>query len=142
MRDSSTKHAVVRRLAIEQNLQIALVLGIYEMTDRNTPGVGDVLRKYGLTVLPEAHCYLRLAEKRIDLTTAINRSPADAILHFLYEEDIDPVQSTGYKAALHKRFLSQWIANNGGLAGSSLEDVWEIRERCIASLVSEQRPDR
>ncbi|HWO29322.1 MAG TPA: hypothetical protein VNO32_11045 [Candidatus Acidoferrum sp.] len=34
----STKHALLRRLAIEQGLDIALVLGIYEMTERNTPG--------------------------------------------------------------------------------------------------------
>jgi hypothetical protein len=41
-------------LAIEQNLDIVLVLGIYEMSEQNTPGVGAVLAKYGLTMLPEA----------------------------------------------------------------------------------------
>lgn len=50
----STKHALLRRLAIEQNLDIVLVLGIYEMSEQNTPGVGAVLAKYGLTMLPEA----------------------------------------------------------------------------------------
>ena len=37
----STKHALLRRLAIEQGLDVALVVGIYEMTERNTPGVGQ-----------------------------------------------------------------------------------------------------
>src|SRR5580700_6606875 len=69
----STKHALLRRLAIEQNLDIALVLGIYEMTEENTPGVGAVLAKYGLAILPEAHCYLRAAGRRIDVTRAPRR---------------------------------------------------------------------
>src|SRR5580698_10132355 len=41
----STKHALLRRLAIEQRIDVALVLGIYEMAEQNTPGVGDILRK-------------------------------------------------------------------------------------------------
>jgi hypothetical protein len=123
----STKHALLRRLAIEQNLDIALVLGIYEMAEQNTPGVGDILRKYGLATLPEAHCYVRTAGRRIDVTRAI---PA-AIPHFLHEEDIDPAQITGYKNALHKRFLLKW---SSGLGGWQLADLWNIREECIAVL--------
>ncbi len=68
----STKHALLRRLAIEQNLDVALVLGIYEMAEQNTPGVGDILRKYELVLLPEAHCYLRMARRRIDVTREEN----------------------------------------------------------------------
>lgn len=112
------------------------------MTGENTPGVAAVLRKYGLTVLPEAHCYLRLAEKRIDLTRAVSLNPANSI-SFLYEEEIDPVQSTGYKAELHKHFLSRWIANDPRLAGCSLQDVWDVREQCIANLeLRERHPER
>ena len=130
----STKHALLRRLAIEQHLDIALVLGIYEMAEQNTPGVGAVLHKHGLAILPEAHCYLRAAGKRIDVTREIDQVHAEAISRFLHEEDIDPAQITDYKTALHKQFLSKWIAENGGLGGRSLADVWNIREECIASL--------
>ena len=93
----STKHALVRRLAIEQKADIALVLGIYEMTEQNTPGVGDVLGKYGLATLPEAHCYLRTAGKRIDVTRTARRAPAEPIRRFLHEEEIDPTQITNYQ---------------------------------------------
>jgi hypothetical protein len=130
----STKHALLRRLAIEQDLDIALVLGIYEMTGQNTPGVGNVLSKYGLATLPEAHCYLRVTGKRIDLTRAANPVAAQAIPRFLHEEDIDPMQITDYKAAVHKQFLSQWMADHGGLKGHSSEKIWNIREECIAGL--------
>lgn len=128
----STKHALLRRLAIEQEFNLALVLGIYEMTDRNTPGVGTVLQKHGLFGLLEAHCYLRTADKRIDVTKASFQS--DPIDHFLHEEEIAPHQITDYKAEVHREFLKQWIADSGGLGGLSLSEVWDIREKCIAKL--------
>lgn len=130
----STKHALLRRLATEQDLDIALVLGIYEMTEQNTPGVGSILAKYGLTVLPEAHCYLRTAGKRIDVTRATHQASTQAISRFLHEEDIDPAQITDYKIALHKQFLSGWAAEHGGFGSLSLTNIWEMREECIASL--------
>src|SRR5215813_13450772 len=55
----STKHALLAELAREQGLPVVLTLGIYEMHERNTPGVGVVLDRYGLLYIPEAHCYLR-----------------------------------------------------------------------------------
>jgi hypothetical protein len=121
-------------LAIEQNLDVALVLGIYEMTEQNTPGVGAVLAKYGLTMLPEAHCYLRMAGKRIDVTRAAHRELAEPIADFLHEEEIDPAQITNYKNEVHKQYLSRWITYNGGLDGRSIADIWKIREECIESL--------
>jgi hypothetical protein len=97
----STKHALIRRLAMEQDLDIALVLGMYEMTEQNTPGIGNVLRKYGLAMLPEAHCHLRTSGKRIDLTRDIGRrGRGEEIVGFLYKEDIDPNQITHYKTEL------------------------------------------
>lgn len=130
----STKHALLRRLAIEQELDIALVLGIYEMTEQNTPGVGPVLRRHGLSGLLEAHCYLRTGGKRIDVTRASSERRGEPIERFLYEEEIDPNQITHYKTAVHKKFLMKWMADNGCLSGLSFEEVWEIREACIARL--------
>jgi len=43
-----TKHALLKVLASEQGLPIRLMLGIYEMNARNTPGVGHVLEEYHL----------------------------------------------------------------------------------------------
>jgi hypothetical protein len=130
----SSKHALLRPLAIEQNLDVALVLGIYEMAEPNTPGVGEILRKYELVSLPEAHCYLRMAGRRIDVTRAVDHVPFAAISRFLHEEDIEPAQITDYKSALHRQFLLKWIADNSGLGGRSPADLWKIREECIARL--------
>ena len=133
----STKHALLRRLALEQGLDLALVLGIYEMTDSNTPGVGPVLRRYGLDSMLEAHCYLRTAERRIDVTRA--SCGRGEPLCFLHEEEIEPKQITDYKTSVHKKFLQRWMAESRGASGFSLDEIWAIREQCIASLAESSR---
>ena len=130
----STKHALLRRLAIEQGLDVVLVLGIYEMTKHNTPGVGPVLERHGLNGLPEAHCYLRAGGKRIDVTRPPSVRRVEPIERFLYEVEIDPKQITHYKTAVHKKFLMKWMADESGLAKLSFDEVWGIREECIAKL--------
>jgi hypothetical protein len=55
---------------------------------------------------------------------------------FLHEEEIEPAQITSYKIALHKQFLSQWVTDNSGGGRRSLEEIWKIREECIARLSS------
>jgi hypothetical protein len=130
----STKHALLRRLATEQALEIALVIGIYEMNGRNTPGVGGVLENHRLANIPEAHCYLRDRGIRIDVTRAIDDVPTEAIARFIHEEDIAPESIGDYKIALHRRFMQQWIDANAAMRGRSLDDLWRIREECIAAL--------
>jgi hypothetical protein len=134
----STKHAMLRRLAIEQGFDLVLVLGIYEMNERNTPGVGSVLQRHGLEVLPEAHCYLRVGDRRIDVTRQPARCDVESISHFLHEEQIDPNQITTYKMGVHKGFLQQWITEERGLGELSLATIWAIREACIAALSRRQ----
>lgn len=131
----STKHALLRRLATEQGLDVALVLGIYEMHARNTPGVGSVLQKHRLASLPEAHCYLRFRGDRIDITREIEAHLPEAIAHFLHEEDIAPEQICHYKETVHRKFLARWIAKTGtGTGGRTLSEIWRIREEYIAAL--------
>jgi hypothetical protein len=130
----STKHALLAALAHEQVLPIVLTLGIYEMHERNTPGVGAVLRQYGLSSLPEAHCYLTYEGRRIDITRS-GAEPTEPISLFLYEETILPAQIGEHKVTRHRRFMQDWVNSNETLVkGQSLEDVWQIREACIAAL--------
>lgn len=129
----STKHALLAQLADEQEVDIALMIGIYEMTDRNTPGVGAVLDKYGLSYLPEAHCYLLYQARRFDVTRS-SAEPTEPIERFLYEERITPPQISSYKVELHKRFVQEWVAAAGVTGNWSWEEIWRIREECIAAL--------
>jgi hypothetical protein len=131
----STKHALLSRLAAEQGLDIALVLGIYEMSECNTPEAGCVLAKYGLTSLPEAHCYLRADGNRIDVTRGSRRIVSEPTSEFLCEQDIDTGQISSFKVHFHQRFLASWICEKN-LERFCLSHLWRIREECIAALRS------
>jgi len=55
----SSKHRFLAALAHEcRHIEVTLMLGLYEMSDRNTPGVGRVLAAAQVDAIPEAHCYL------------------------------------------------------------------------------------
>lgn len=130
----STKHALLAALAREQDIALALTLGIYEMQERNTPGVGVILDRYGLDIVPEAHCYVIYDGVRIDVTRS-GVDPAEPWLDFLHEETIAPEQIGEYKIALHRRFMQRWASANYATAGGRTADaLWRIREECIAAL--------
>ena len=78
----STKHALLKALASEQGLPIRLVLGIYEMNARNTPGIGQVLEEHHLPCIPEAHCYLVHQDRRIDVTRNFDSRDSEPIAVF------------------------------------------------------------
>src|SRR5262249_21401526 len=119
-------------LAAEQHVEVQLMLGIYEMSDRNTPGVGRVLSKYGLSYIPEAHCYLRYQGERIDVTGV--PPGAEPITRILHEEPITIDRIGASKNDLHKKFLAEWIPGIPALRGDSLARAWGIREECLAAL--------
>ena len=102
------------------------------MGEANTPGVGAVLSRHGLSTIPEAHCYLTHKGRRIDVTRDV--TPEQPIDRFLHEEPIAPAQIGDYKIALHRRVLAEWIARTPAARGLGLEEVWAIREACIAAL--------
>lgn len=130
----STKHALLAALAHEQQLPVVLTLGIYEMHERNTPGVGVVLARYGLACVPEAHCYLTYAGTRIDVTRS-GIDPTEPIARFLHEEAIVPEQIGDYKVTRHRQFMRDWLIGHPAIAdGRGFEEVWQIREACIAAL--------
>ncbi len=123
----STKHALLRALAIELNLDINLILGIYYMTESNTPGVGKVLAQTKYSYIPEAHCYLKYNDMRIDLTRfGINAN--EPILYFYNEITIEPDDIGTKKLNFHQSFIKKEFGYN------SFEEVWKLRELCIAAI--------
>ncbi|WP_254544307.1 hypothetical protein [Halomarina pelagica] len=126
----STKHALLAQLATEHGVDtFQLTLGIYEMSERNTSGVGRVLSDYGLESIPEAHCYLSTQSQRFDFTKPNASVPVGELL---YEETIQPPQIGAYKVRLHRRYLAEWGEQER--PECSTDELWEIREDCIAAL--------
>jgi hypothetical protein len=124
----SSKHRFLAALAHEcGRTDVKLMLGLYEMSEDNTPGVGAVLGKLG--AIPEAHCYLAVGGERFDFTglAAGAASPFDSLLE---ERTVSPAELPAAKLAWHRRAVDSWARARG----LSSDAAWEMRERCIAHL--------
>jgi len=121
----STKHALLARIAAENGQAVQLTLGIYWMTAETNPPIAAVLRAAELEGIPEAHCYLSVADKRIDLTSHSTAKP----MRFFCEESINPKGIQAYKVKRHQAFIRGWMGDD-----DSFEAIWTAREACIAAL--------
>jgi len=122
----SSKHACLAALGAELGEDLGLTLGVYALSGETDPPVAPILAAAGLGWLPEAHCYLRLGEHRVDLTGGRRERE----VRLLHEESITPDQVGAYKETLHRRFIAERAAE----LGCDAEGLWAIREACIAVL--------
>ena len=126
----SSKHRLLAALAHECGYtDVKLTLGLYEMSEKNTPGVGGVLEAAGIEAIPEAHCYLTYQGRRFDFTGLVPgyASPFDTLIE---ERTVSPSEVTSVKTAFHRDALAKWA----GLRHVDLEHAWKIREDCIRLL--------
>lgn len=121
----SSKHGLLKVLADELSLGVDLVLGIYQMAEANTPGVGPAFHDTEYDSVPEAHCYLRYEHKRVDLTR--HELVGLPISQFLLEKTILP-EDLSTKTDFHQRYLQSEFGKDESLK------LWAIRERCISML--------
>jgi hypothetical protein len=131
----STKHALLKRLSDENgHAEPKLMLGIFKMNAKNTPAVKEILKKYKLEYIPEAHNYLKVHNNILDCT-GIGINETKFKLDLLEEIEIEPNQITEFKVQYHRHFLDRWLKESS--LSYSLEDIWSIREECIAVLGNE-----
>lgn len=130
----SSKHQLLAAVAHEcGHYEVQLTVGIYEMSEQNTPGVGTVLNSASLASVPEAHCYLTVGGERFDFTGLLpgSSSPFDALLA---EHIVSPTDLPQTKVRLHMHAVATW-ANAVGVSAVS---AWATREACIAALSANQ----
>lgn len=128
----STKHAFLKAIAIENDFEdLELCLGIFKMNVENTPKIKTILEQHQLSYIPEAHCYLKLVDKVIDITF---RTPNETsfVKSLLHEETILPEHIGAYKVNLHKSYLKSWIETEH--LPLSFDELWTIRETCISAI--------
>lgn len=128
----SSKHRFLAALAHECGRRdVLLTVGLYEMSERNTPGVGSILAAAGVASIPEAHCYLTHEGQRYDFTgLAVGQcSPFDSLID---ERSVAPDDLPAVKLKYHQEAIARWAPQ----VGFDFERAWQLREECIASLAT------
>jgi hypothetical protein len=128
----SSKHAFLKDYAdINEIKNVKLYIGIFKMSEVNTPKLGSLLSENNVEYIPEAHCYLKINQIPVDATTS--DSFYDKIKQDIMEEiEIIPNQVSDFKVEYHKAFLKKWITETN--QNNTFEEIWEIREQCISKL--------
>ena len=128
----SSKHAFLKDFADKNEIEnVKLYIGIFKMNEVNTPKISDLLSKNNINYIPEAHCYLKINQIPVDVTTS--DSFYDKIKNEIIEEiEIIPNQVSDFKVEYHKAFLKKWIEETN--QNNTFEEIWEIREQCIEKL--------
>lgn len=127
----SSKHALLKVIALNNTIpNVDLVIGMYKMTESNTK-IGTHLSDTTLDYIPEAHCYLKINNHIVDVTTL--HSEYEKIQHdLLMEVTIEAHQVVDYKIQFHQDFIKKWIVQNK--ITHTFEEIWTIREKCIQHL--------
>lgn len=128
----STKHALLVAVAEELSVPLNLIVGFYAMSEANTPGVGAALAEHGFSFVPEAHCYVRFGDTRIDITRSGGPVATEALV-IDEEHRILPGDIGSRKVQLHRAYLRAWLERPDA-PRRTLEDVWRAREACISAL--------
>jgi len=130
----SSKHAFIKMLAEEQEwFNVKLLLVLYKMNEENTPGVGKVLEEKGMEYMPEAHTVVEIDAIIHDIT--FPNSDFTALAPDVLEvREIQGTQAGAWKKNYHQQWIKSWLGAEQ--ADNTFQDIWQIREACIAALAS------
>ena len=91
----------------------------------------QVLEKYQVHYISEAHCVLQIDTDFIGVTSAT--SNYDHLRNDVLELiEIQPEQIGSFKVAYHQTYLKKWLKECN--SEYTFEAFWEIREECITAL--------
>lgn len=129
----STKHLFLKRLAMEQGQdQFRLMIGLYRMNAKNTAHISELLTRHDLPYIPEAHTYLRVNGICYDYT-GLTPMPRSFEADLIEETEILPDQMEAFKVPYHQNQMMAFLKSHPHIP-YALEQIWQIREECIARL--------
>lgn len=132
----SSKHQLLAALAREcDQRDVALMIGLYRMSERTNPGIGAILAAAGLDEILEAHCYLTYQAHRFDFTGLSSgvQSPFEVLMD---ERAVVPEELPAVKVPYHREALTRWAQD----IGIDFQTAWGVREQCIGALSGPKGP--
>lgn len=109
---------------------IALFIGFFNMSINFNKKISTILSTHELPYIPEAHCYLKINDQILDCTFTDETNSNFEIIH---EQKISLHEAGEQKTIFHKMYLEKWLKERPEI-NYSIDEIWRIRELCIASL--------
>lgn len=132
----SSKHGLLATVAeAHQQSEIHLMVGLFLMSGRTHPVLTDLLAAHHLNAIPEAHAYFRCDGNRYDFTFP-GKDISSLESFIVREQRCEPNQLIDWKPMIHKHYLDSWLKRQ--TSGHTAEQIWDIREQCIALLSENQ----
>ena len=130
----STKHGAIARLAKEQTLPIYKNLGFYRLNDTIVTGVNQLLQSYGLSFVPQIHCFLEYKNYRVDLTEGNCNGKNQTIDGYDFVVSVKPDPSYEEKQSCYLMYLRRYFEFAPELEAVGEEKVLKILEECDRQL--------
>src|SRR5262245_24801767 len=125
-----SKHGVIALLARELTLDVHKYVGIYRLTDDIVTGVSALFEPYGVSFVPQMHCFLEYRGAYVDLTDG-NANGKNCAIE-LYD-DVFRVEPEPVREELQRRFAAQLVkyaAVEPRLAAIPMPTLFEILTQC------------
>ncbi|MEL6490706.1 MAG: hypothetical protein AAFQ95_12145 [Cyanobacteria bacterium J06621_3] len=130
----STKHGAIALLAKEQGLPVYKNLGFYRLNNTIVTGVNEILQAYGLSFVPQIHCFLEYKNYRIDLTEGNCNGKNQTIDDYDFVVSVEPDPSYEEKQSCYLEYLRRYFKLAPELEAVGEEKVLKILEECDRQL--------
>jgi hypothetical protein len=140
MGSCTTKHAVIATLAVEIDLPISKLIGIYPMNEAIVTGANRILGRYDLSYVPMIHCFLGYNDHQVDLTEGNQNGKNQSIENYFYTQKVQPDISAKQEYLLYRIALKDRILNRKELQGVDIKRILHAREEAFELLTSLVKP--
>jgi hypothetical protein len=130
----TNKHGIISRLAEELNLKVHKNLGFYRLNDEIVIGVNKIVEPYGLSFIPQIHCFLEYKNYRVDLTEGNCNGKNKTIEDYDFIVRVKPDLTHQEHKAYYLEYLEKYFLIEPKLKELEEIKVLEILAKCEQQL--------
>lgn len=126
----TTKHGAIARLATELELKVYKNLGFYRLNDEIVTGVNAIIQPYGLSFIPQIHCFLRYREFCVDLTEGNCNGKNKTIDNYDFVVEVKPDLTHAEQEKYYMSYLDRYFTIQPELAEVGAFNIRNLLEQC------------
>ena len=130
----TNKHGIISRLAEELNLEVYKNLGFYRLNDEVVTGVNKIIEPYGLSFIPQIHCFLEYKNYRVDLTEGNCNGKNKTIEDYDFVVRVKPDLTHQEHEAYYLEYLAKYFSIEPKLKELGAIKVLELLAECEQQL--------